>query len=356
MLNFTTSYMKSLTVVVLLTFLTGNQGIAGEVRRLDWNEVVKTAQGQTVDWYMWGGSPAVNKYVNGFLAENLKRQYDITLRQVPVKDIAEVVSKLVVEKQAGKESGGNVDLMWINGENFRTCKSGDLLFGPFPSTLPNIKYVDRESPTVANDFGTPVDDMESPWGSAQMVMIYDSANISQPPRTIPALIEWIRGNPGRFAYPAPPDFTGSAFIRHFFYNAAGSVDKWQGDYTEEELQHAAEATYRQLLELKPFLWRKGATYPESPVRMNTLFLRMDSLTFLFPITRVKLRVTYSMVSFLILSEPMSLKRAPSVTLILSPSHIMPKIKKQRWLSQITSSLPKHNWKKQTPMCGGTFLF
>ena len=71
MLNFTTSYMKSLTVVVLLTFLTGNQGIAGEVRRLDWNEVVKTAQGQTVDWYMWGGSPAVNKYVNGFLAENL---------------------------------------------------------------------------------------------------------------------------------------------------------------------------------------------------------------------------------------------------------------------------------------------
>ncbi len=271
MLNFTTSYMKSLTVVVLLTFLTGNQGIAGEVRRLDWNEVVKTAQGQTVDWYMWGGSPAVNKYVNGFLAENLKRQYDITLRQVPVKDIAEVVSKLVVEKQAGKESGGNVDLMWINGENFRTCKSGDLLFGPFPSTLPNIKYVDRASPTVANDFGTPVDDMESPWGSAQMVMIYDSANISQPPRTIPALIEWIRGNPGRFAYPAPPDFTGSAFIRHFFYNAAGSVDKWQGDYTEEELQHAAEATYRQLLELKPFLWRKGATYPESPVRMNTLF-------------------------------------------------------------------------------------
>jgi putative spermidine/putrescine transport system substrate-binding protein len=162
-------------------------------------------------------------------------------------------------------------LMWINGENFRTCKSGDLLFGPFAPTLPNIKYVDRKNPTVANDFGTPVDDMESPWGSAQMVMIYDTANFSQPPRTIPALIEWIRGNPGRFAYPAPPDFTGSAFIRHFFYNAAGSVDKWQGGYTEEELQHAAEATYRQLLELKPFLWRKGATYPESPVRMNTLF-------------------------------------------------------------------------------------
>ncbi len=267
----TISYLKYATILSLVFFLTCSQCGADETKTLDWEEVKKTAQGQTVDWYMWGGSPTVNKYVNGFLAENLKKKYNITLRQVPVTDIAEVVSKLVVEKQAGKESGGSVDLMWINGENFRTCKSGNLLYGPFAAILPNIKYVDRTSPAVANDFGTPVDDMESPWGSAQMVMIYDSARVSEPPQSIPTLIDWIRNNPGRFAYPAPPDFTGSAFVRHFFYNAAGSVDKWQGDYTEEELQHAADTTYKQLLELKPFLWRQGATYPESPVRMNTLF-------------------------------------------------------------------------------------
>ena len=73
MLNVTTSYLKSLAVFVLLVFLSVNQVIASEVRMPDWDEVVKTAQGQTVDWYMWGGSPAVNKYVNGFLAENLKK-------------------------------------------------------------------------------------------------------------------------------------------------------------------------------------------------------------------------------------------------------------------------------------------
>jgi len=271
MFFFNIPFLKYAALFSLLFLLTCTHALAAETGTMNWNEVVKTARGQTVDWYMWGGSPAVNKYVNGFLAKNLKKKYSITLRQVPVKDIAEVVSKLVVEKQAGKLSGGNVDLMWINGENFRTCKSGNLLYGPFAETLPNIKYVNRKNPTVANDFGTPVDNMESPWGSAQMVMIYDSARISQPPQSIPALIDWIRSNPGRFAYPAPPDFTGSAFIRHFFYNAAGSVDKWQGDYTEDELQQAADATYRQLLDLKPFLWRQGATYPESPVRMNTLF-------------------------------------------------------------------------------------
>lgn len=242
-----------------------------EEKVFSWSETVEAARGQTVDWYMWGGFPAVNRYVNGYLAAELKKQYDITLRQVPVKDIAEVVSKLVVEKQAGKDSNGSVDLMWINGENFRTCKQRHLLYGPFADKLPNQQYVDWSNLTVKNDFGTPVEGMESPWGSAQMVMIYDSLRTPQPPKSVPALIAWIKANPGRFTYPAPPDFTGSAFVRHIFYHAAGSVNKWQGDYPELELNKAADTTYTILRDLKSSLWRNGDTYPESPVRLNTLF-------------------------------------------------------------------------------------
>ncbi len=240
-------------------------------KALAWEETVKTAHGQTVDWYMWGGSPAVNQYVNGYLATELKKEYGIILRQVPVKDIAEVVNKLVVEKQAGKNSGGSVDLMWINGENFRTCKQQDLLYGPFTDKLPNQRFVDWSNPTVKNDFGTPVDGLESPWGSAQMVMIHDSARTPEPPRTIETLLAWIKANPGRFTYPAPPDFTGSAFVRHIFYHAAGSVDTWQGEYSQAAFTKAAEATYTILRDLKKSLWRQGHTYPDSPVRMNTLF-------------------------------------------------------------------------------------
>ncbi len=266
-----TLFFKSLLFSLLILLTTSPLLPAAEYGN-SWEKTVNEARGKTVNWYMWGGSPSVNKLVNGFFADQLKKKYDITLRQVPVKDIAEVVSKLLVEKQAGKKSGGNVDLMWINGENFRTCKSNALLYGPFADSLPNIRFVNRAAPTIASDFGTPVDGMESPWGSAQMVMIYDTERTPNPPRTIPALIEWIRSHPGRFAYPAPPDFTGSVFIRHFFYaSTPAGPDKWQGSYTENELQQAEEATYRQLLELKPYLWRKGTTYPESPVRMDSLF-------------------------------------------------------------------------------------
>jgi putative spermidine/putrescine transport system substrate-binding protein len=236
-----------------------------------WDDIVSKAKGQTVDWFMWGGSPAVNAYVNGFVASQLKEQYDITLRQVPITDIAEVISKLLVEKQAGKNEGGDADLLWINGENFRTAKRNGLLYGPFAELLPNQQFVNWERASVRNDFGEPVEGLESPYGSAQVVLAYDTARMPEPPATIGALLEWIRQNPGRFTYPAPPDFTGSVFVRHVFYHAAGNVETWQGDFDEAQFEEAAAKTYQILRDLTPYLWREGKTYPESPVRLAQLF-------------------------------------------------------------------------------------
>jgi putative spermidine/putrescine transport system substrate-binding protein len=237
----------------------------------EWERIVEKARGQTVDWFMWGGSPSVNAFVNGYAAQQVKAQYGITLRQVPVRDIAEVMSKLLIEKQAGKTANGEADLLWINGENFRTAKHNGLLFGPFADLLPNQHYVDWERAAVKNDFGEPVEGLESPFGSAQVVLAYDTARLPAPPGTMGELVAWIRANPGRFAYPAPPDFTGSVFIRHVFYHAAGDAQAWQGAFDEHAFEAAAADTYRLLRELAPFLWREGKTYPESPVRLAQLF-------------------------------------------------------------------------------------
>ena len=236
----------------------------------DWDEIVRKAKGQTVDWYMWGGFPSTNAYVNGYVAERVEALYGVTVRQVPVKDIAEVVSKLLVEKEAGKVQGGSVDLMWINGENFRTCKTNDLLYGPFADRLPNQRLVDWSKASVRNDFGEPVEGLESPWGSAQVVMIYDSQRIVEPPKSVAALLAWIKTHPGRFTYPAPPDFTGSAFVRHIFYHHSGDPEIWQGDHDADQFDGAAKATYDTLKGLAPFLWQQGQTYPENPIRLAQL--------------------------------------------------------------------------------------
>lgn len=263
------SFSLFLFIIFSLTFSLCNISLAKETP--SWQEILDEAQGQTVDWYMWGGSPSVNGYVNGYLATELKTRFNIILRQVPVKDIAEIVSKLAVEKQAGKKVGGSVDLMWINGENFRTCKKLDLLHGPITNKLPNSKYLDLQSPALKSDFGTPVENLESPWGSSQLVMIYDSARTPEPPKTIASILAWIKKNPGRFTYPAPPDFTGSAFLRHIFYHESGSSQMWQRPYTKADLQKNADKTFSTLKDLKSALWREGVTYPESPVKMDTLF-------------------------------------------------------------------------------------
>jgi putative spermidine/putrescine transport system substrate-binding protein len=236
-----------------------------------WETILEKARGQTVDWFMYGGFPAANAYVNGFVAPAVKERYGIVLRQVPVQDIAEVASKLLVERQAGRKDGGRVDLMWINGENFRTAKRNGLLFGPYAERLPNLKYVDTSSPSVRNDFGEPVEGMESPWGSAQVVFVHDTARTPEPPKSMGDFIQWIQDHPGRFTYPAPPDFTGSVFVRHVFYHVSGDADGWQGEFDEEQFAVAAAKTYALLRELKPFLWREGRTYPESPMRLSRLF-------------------------------------------------------------------------------------
>ncbi|MFO7687387.1 MAG: ABC transporter substrate-binding protein [Desulfobacterales bacterium] len=236
-----------------------------------WDDVLKHARGQTVDWYMWGGFPSTNAYVNGFVSARVKELYGITLRQVPVTDIAEVISKLLIEKQAGKTTGGQVDLLWINGENFRTAKRNGLLYGPFAERLPNQGLVDWSRPSVANDFGEPVDNLESPWGSAQVVMIYDSVRTPTPPASMGALLEWVRRHPKRFTYPAPPDFTGSVFVRQVFYHVSGDVAVWQTPANEKRFGEASQETYRTLRDLAPYLWRNGQTYPENPERLSQLF-------------------------------------------------------------------------------------
>lgn len=236
-----------------------------------WADIVAEADGQVVNFYMWGGSDLINTWVTGYVASTLREAYNITLNMVPVSDAPEYINKVLGEKEAGQDSGGTVDLVWINGENFRTMRQGDLLYGNWSQFLPSSAYVNWDDPSVANDFGYPVDGYEAPYGKAQFVMIYDSARVPEPPRSIPALVAWIKANPGQFTYPAPPDFTGSAFVRHICYDAAGGYATLLGEFNQAVFDEKAAACWALLNEIEPFLWRSGQTYPENHTRQQDLF-------------------------------------------------------------------------------------
>lgn len=236
-----------------------------------WADIVAAARGQTVNFYMWGGSDIINGWVTGYVAQNLKERYGITLIMTPVSDAPEFINKILGEKQAGRDADGSIDLVWVNGENYRTLRQGNLAYGPWSRFLPNSAYVNWDDASVANDFGTPVDGYESPYGKAQFVMIYDSARVPEPPKTVNDLLAWIRANPGQFTYAAPPDFTGSAFVRHVCYAATGGHAQFMGDFDQALFDEKFGACWTALNEIEPALWRGGQTYPENRARMIDLF-------------------------------------------------------------------------------------
>jgi putative spermidine/putrescine transport system substrate-binding protein len=237
---------------------------------LSYDQALEKARGTTVNFYMWGGSATINKWVEGYVAKTLEEKYKISLHMVPM-DAAVFVNKLLTEKQAGK-TNGTIDVMWINGENFKNAREADLLYGPVADKLPNFKnYIDPG--TVASDFGFPVDNYEVPYGKAQFVFIHDSAKIQSPPESFAALKQWIISHPGRFSYPQPPDFTGSAFIRQAFYAVTGGHEQYMKGFDEDLYLKKSPALWAYLNEIKPYLWQQGRSYPKNVTALGLLFER-----------------------------------------------------------------------------------
>ncbi len=236
---------------------------SGEVDLSNFDEVTEAAQGQTVDWYMFGGDERLNTYVNGYVKDALAER-GVTLNQVKITDTVEAVNKVLGEVQAGRTEDGTVDMIWINGENFKTGKQADLWYCGWDKVLPSAEFVDFEDPLVANDFGEPVEGCEAAWNRAQSVLVYDSAKVpAEATTSLTALEDWITANPGRFAYPAPPDFTGSLVTKTFFYDTAGYDEDIFGEFDEDVYAEYAQATSDRLNALEPSLYRGGETYPAS---------------------------------------------------------------------------------------------
>ena len=229
--------------------------------------IQQQAKGQTVWFNAWGGDPAVNRYLE-WVSGEMQTHYAITLKIVPLADAADAVKRIQTEAAAGRKANGSVDLLWVNGENFRTLKEANLLQTGWAQTLPNWRYVDTRKP-VTEDFTIPTDGAESPWGGAQLTFIARKASMPTPPVDPQALQAYAQQHPGKISYPRPPDFTGTAFLEQLLLTLTDRP---------EALQKAPDATFAEVTaplwayldKLHPLLWREGKDFPPSPARMDAL--------------------------------------------------------------------------------------
>lgn len=240
----------------------------------DWEAVLAEADGQSVNWYMYGGDDTLNAFVDDVVTPRLA-DLGVSLNQVRIDDTAEAVNKVLGEKQAGRTEGGSVDAIWINGENFATGVQADLWRCGWSQDLPNARYVDLDAPEVATDFGTPVDGCEAAWQQANSALVYDSAVLDEDDvASVDSLFAWAEAEPGRLAYPAPPDFFGSMAVRTVLYDTIGGPDSLldgEPDPSSAAFTDATAATFERLNEIEPSLWRGGETYPQSQDDIEKLY-------------------------------------------------------------------------------------
>lgn len=272
--------MKNKLLIGALAFSLASSALAQTVGRADWKAVEDAARGQTVYFNAWGGGEAINAYI-AWAADEAEKRYGVTVKHVKISDAAEVVKRIQTEVKAGRTEKGSVDLMWVNGENFKNLKQSGLLFGPWAEKLPNWSLVDQTKP-VRVDFSVPTDGMEAAWGTAQLTFIADRAATPTPPRSANELLAFAKANPGRVSYPKLPDFHGTTFVKQVLLELAPDAAAVQQPATPELFQRATAPLWPYLDQLHAVAWRQGKSFPASAAEMHRMLADGElklSLTF-----------------------------------------------------------------------------
>lgn len=265
------SLLRPLALAAVLALpLAARPALAGDPDPADWPAVLAEAKGQTVYWHAWGGAPATNAFI-AWVGDRVAERYGVTLEQVKLADTADAVARVLAEKQAGKTDGGAVDLIWINGPNFAAMKQAGLLFGPFAEQLPNRSLADDSGTTLTHDFTVPTEGYESPWAKAQVVFMYDTADIPDPLPSMASIADWAAAHPGRFTYPQPPDFLGTTFLKQALVALVPDPAVLTRPVDAASYDQATAPLWAWLDSLTPALWRGGRAYPATgPAQLQLL--------------------------------------------------------------------------------------
>ncbi|MBU2285190.1 MAG: ABC transporter substrate-binding protein [Gammaproteobacteria bacterium] len=239
----------------------------------DWPQTLAAARGQKVYWNAWAGDENTNAFI-AWVGEQTRARYGVEVVHTRLKDTSEAVTRVIAEKSAGRDQGGTVDLIWINGPNFLAMKQQGLLYGPVTQRLPNFRFVDtthKRSNLI--DFTTPVDGFAVPWSLAQIVFIYDAARLrdaAEVPRSAPAMLDWARKHPGRLTHPVVSNFLGSTFLKQALVDLVADPAVLQVPATDASFAQVTAPLWTWYDALKPALWRQGRQFPDNGAAQRQL--------------------------------------------------------------------------------------
>lgn len=231
-----------------------------------WQQTLKAAKGQTVYFYAWGGSKAVNDYIR-WATREIAKEYKIKLKHVKVTDPSEPVSRLTAEN--GRPSA--IDLTWVNGENFAYLKQQGFLLGGLWASIPNVANLATDKLPITVDFGEPMDGFEVPWGIGQFNLIVEQAVYPQTQISAKSLLDIAQKKPQKMTYPRPPEFHGTTFLKQLLVDLSDADPRLYQLAAAEAKQQLLPLLTNYLDKLHPHLWQQGQAFPSSAAEQLLLY-------------------------------------------------------------------------------------
>lgn len=250
--------------------------------KASWSDVLARAKKEGgVNWYHWGGSTELNTWIDQVVKTELAK-YGVALKTSRISDTRNAVDLVIADNASGKGLGkGSVDAIWINGENFYTLATQNLVFGSFADKLPNSKnfYFDsKDARSKLNlfDFGFANQAQEVPWSGDQYTCYIDTTRLKavDAPGTYAELEAWLKKNPGHFTYIKPPHYNGNTFVQQVMYGfnpdktGAEPFQKRAKDVGLQAFAKAVKPGFAFLKRIEPLLLGGGVTSRGNPIYPN----------------------------------------------------------------------------------------
>ncbi len=162
-----------------------------------------------------------------------------------------IYDRIKAQSDAGKTQW-DIDL-WESDTGYYT-RPDDLFLQVTDKDIANLGKVPK--PTL--DF---VQNKAVPYRGSSVVLAYNSDKVTNPPQTYDQLLDWIKANPGKFAYNEPSTGgSGDAFVIAMLYKYS-DYNKYVSQPFSASNEKDWDAAFAALKGLAPSLYGKG-TYPK----------------------------------------------------------------------------------------------
>ncbi|WP_416825316.1 extracellular solute-binding protein [Ectobacillus polymachus] len=242
-------WKKMLVTMVGVTTLVGLSACGNDKAASTQDKNQKT----TISLYS-SGSLNVKDYWNKVIPMFEKQHPEIDVKLVFVDSGTSgqtSLDRIIAAKKTGKDSGIDI-LEGSNSDIAKGQKEGNIFVPLNQKDVPNLERVDPENLKGTNNFGLP-------YRASSVVLAYNSDKVKNAPSTPDELYQWIKANPGRFAYNDPSTGgAGDSFVITSIYN---SLPADAMNNTDKSIMNQWDKGFQLLKDLNPYMYKQGV-YPK----------------------------------------------------------------------------------------------